>query len=91
MKGWQDDRGGDEYEGKDCWGCQQHINTHLAAGGDLRFLTTFFAFPVINRSFCVLKIVDFYRGKKKSARVVNHAAPTPCKIDAACLQIPSLI
>lgn len=34
--------GRDEYEGKDCWGCQQHINTHLAAGGDLRFLPTFF-------------------------------------------------
>lgn len=23
------------YERRDCWGCQQHINTHLSAGGDI--------------------------------------------------------
>lgn len=27
---------GDEWdERRDCWGCQQHVNTHLTAGGDI--------------------------------------------------------
>lgn len=70
--------------------CQQHIKTHLTAGGDppLSFYPRFHLSNNTLAPHC--NIGAFWRGKKESLHVMNHAGWTPCKIDAPACKTPQL-
>lgn len=80
------------YESRDCWGCQQHINTHLTAGGDLpaQFLPTFFAFPII--CWClILKLVNSIEERKGVCARRESCRMSTMQNWCPCLQNSSII
>lgn len=82
------------YESRDCLGCQQHINTHLTAGGDIcpsrcSVSPHFFSCPIM----CCYLDLELLNSSEEKTR--DCARRESCRMNAMqnwcrCLQTPQL-